>query len=94
MHLGVQKLNLDIFTLAPPPKKNFPLGSYHTPEANGNYSSPQAVFLVNLTCSVSERETENYELLLIKRQLLIFNRGTIYLYNYMIINPVHNKRLM
>ena len=41
MHLGVQKLNLDIFTLAPPPKKNFSLGSYHTPEANGNYSSPQ-----------------------------------------------------
>ena len=40
MQLLVEKLNLDIFTHAPP-GKSFLSGSYHHPQAKGNYLSLQ-----------------------------------------------------
>ena len=57
--LWVKKLKVDIFA----PRQNSPLGSCHSPQIEGNYSSPRQHFFVKIPSLAERQEEETMNLL-------------------------------
>ena len=57
--LWVKKLKVDIFA----PRQNSPLGSCHSPQIEGNYSSPRKHFFVKIPSQAERQGEETMNLL-------------------------------